>query len=237
MTTLPTLGFIGGTGKLGRGLAIRLAAAGYPILIGSRIAARAVDACASLRERVQVAGSAEIRMRGAENRAVVNEADVVFLTLPYATLDDFLREHGARLGGKIVVDVVNPLRVSGDRVEVAPVDAGCVGRRVQRLAAGARVVSGFKNAAAGHLLRIERAVRGDIPLAADDVEAKAVVASLVGAIPELRAVDAGPLANGGLLEALTALELNLNRIHHATTAVHFIGLDSAGCATAKKERR
>src|SRR6185369_16062913 len=143
-------------------------------------------------------------LEGVENASVVARADVLFLTLPFATLDDFLRGCGPLLRERIVVDVVNPLRINGERVELAPVDEGSVGLRVQRLAPHARVVSGFKNAAAGHLLKLDRAVHGDILLASDDVDAKAAVAKLVAAIPELRAVDAGPLANAGLLESLTA---------------------------------
>ena len=224
MAALPTIGLIGGTGKLGRGLALRLAAAGYPVLLGSRTQARASDASETLRARLASAAVRAADIQGVENAAVVARADVVFLTLPFATLDDFLHDRGALLRGKVVVDVVNPLRIVDERVELVPVDEGSVGARVQRLAPGARVVSGFKNAAAGHLLKLERPVHGDILLASDDVDAKAAVAKLVAAIPELRAVDAGPLANAGLLESLTALELNLNRIHHAVTAVRILGI-------------
>ena len=40
--TNPTLAVIGGTGEEGSGLALRWAAAGYPVLIGSRSRERAV---------------------------------------------------------------------------------------------------------------------------------------------------------------------------------------------------
>ena len=44
---------IGGTGALGFGLALRLAAAGRPVAIGSRDAGRAEEAAARVREQVQ----------------------------------------------------------------------------------------------------------------------------------------------------------------------------------------
>ncbi len=47
-TDKPTLAIIGGTGTLGSGLARRLAAAGYPILIGSRSAEKAAEAARAL---------------------------------------------------------------------------------------------------------------------------------------------------------------------------------------------
>ena len=50
MTT--TIAIIGGTGPMGRGLAYRWARAGYPIIIGSRTAARAEEAATALAARV-----------------------------------------------------------------------------------------------------------------------------------------------------------------------------------------
>lgn len=225
MTALPTLGFLGGTGKLGRGLGLRLAAAGHPILIGSRSEPRAIEAVERLRTRLATAGHTDAHLDGMRNCDVLPRADVVFLTVPFETLDSLLDECGTLLAGKIVVDVVNPLRLAGERFELFPVPEGSAGARTQRLVPGARVVSAFKNAAAGHLLRLEVPAEGDILVAADDAGAKTSVATLVAAIPNLRAVDAGPLANAGLLEAVTALELNLNRRHKALTSIRILGLE------------
>ncbi|MBV9524156.1 MAG: NAD(P)-binding domain-containing protein, partial [Alphaproteobacteria bacterium] len=46
--TRPLLAIIGGTGALGTGLAMRWASAGYPVIIGSREAARAAAAAAAI---------------------------------------------------------------------------------------------------------------------------------------------------------------------------------------------
>jgi NADPH-dependent F420 reductase len=225
VSTLPTLAFVGGTGKLGRGLGLRLAAAGHAVLLGSREEERAVDAAARLRERLVAARYDPIGVEGMGNAVAVARADMVFLTLPFDTLDAFLGEYGALLDGKIVVDVVNPLRLVEGRFTLAPVEEGSVGLRVQRLAPRARVVSAFKNAAAAHLLRLDRPAAGDIPVVSDDAGAAAAVRVLVRAIPALRPVDAGPLANGVFLESLTALELNLNRIHNTLTSIQILGID------------
>jgi len=224
MTTSRPIAFLGGTGKLGRGLALRLAAAGYEVLLGSRAEDRARDAAAELRRRLEEHGDTPPRIAGLPNVSAASRADIVFLTLPFEVLDAFLGECGHCLDGKILVDVVNPLRFAGDRVEIAPVPEGSAAIHIQRRAPGARIVSAFKNAAAAHLLRLERPVAGDVLLAGDDAEAKAVAVELVRAIPALRPVDAGPLANAGLLEAVTALELNVNRIHRAVTTIQFVGL-------------
>src|SRR2546422_303850 len=50
--SMSPLGFIGGTGPQGLGLALRFAAAGEAVMIGSRVAERAHAAAARIRERV-----------------------------------------------------------------------------------------------------------------------------------------------------------------------------------------
>ena len=42
--TTPSIGIVGGTGDLGRGLALRLAKAGHAVLVGSRKPEQAVEA-------------------------------------------------------------------------------------------------------------------------------------------------------------------------------------------------
>jgi NADPH-dependent F420 reductase len=219
------LAFVGGTGKLGRGLGLRLAAAGHTVLIGSRSEDRAIEAAAALRARLTAAGRSITRLEGASNVAAIPGADMVFLTLPYECLDTFLAERGGLLDAKIVVDVLNPLRITNGRFDLIPVTDGSAGTHVRRLFPRARVVSGFKNAAAAHLAALARPVRGDILLASDDAEAKAAVGDLVRDIPDLRAIDAGPLANAGFLESIAALELNLNRLHKTVTSIEILGID------------
>jgi predicted dinucleotide-binding enzyme len=50
--TKPSIGIVGGTGDLGRGLALRLAKAGHPLIIGSRNAEQAVASAEAVAGRV-----------------------------------------------------------------------------------------------------------------------------------------------------------------------------------------
>ena len=220
-----TLAFVGGTGKLGRGLGLRLAAAGHRVLLGSRMPERALDTAAALRTRLASAGYPSAALEGMGNAEAVAGAEVAVLTLPFASLDGFLAEHGTLLADRIVVDVVNPLQHVDGRFVLLPVVGGSVGVRIRQAVGRARVVSAFKNAAAAHMLRLGHPVAGDILVASDDREAAAVVGSLIRAIPDLRALDAGPLANGGFLESLTALQLNLNHLHGALTSIRILGIN------------
>ncbi len=57
-----TVGILGGTGPQGRGLAVRLAAVGQPILLGSRDADRAAEVGADVVARAEsVAVGADVR--------------------------------------------------------------------------------------------------------------------------------------------------------------------------------
>ena len=73
--TKETIAILGGTGPEGAGLAMRWAAAGYSILIGSRDSARAEATAAELRSKVP--GGA---ISGAVNREAADLADLVVLS-------------------------------------------------------------------------------------------------------------------------------------------------------------
>jgi predicted dinucleotide-binding enzyme len=77
--TRPVLAIIGGTGALGLGLAGRFAAAGYPVILGSRSAERAQEAAGRVR---RADGGAAVR--GLSNAAAARAAEIVILAVPYA---------------------------------------------------------------------------------------------------------------------------------------------------------
>ena len=74
-----TIAVLGGTGHEGRGLAMRWAAAGHPVIIGSRDAERARAAAEALMG--QAAGSS---ITGTDNRTAAERCDIAVLTVPYA---------------------------------------------------------------------------------------------------------------------------------------------------------
>ena len=83
------IGFIGGTGPEGRGLALRFALAGQDVLIGSRELARASEAAEGI---ASLAPSASVS--GSLNERVATDADPVFVTVPYSAHRDTLSELG-----------------------------------------------------------------------------------------------------------------------------------------------
>ena len=88
------IGFIGGTGPEGRGLALRFALAGEMVLIGSRDEGRANEAAKSL------AGDAPPdSVRGKANADVAHESDIVFIAGPYSAQRPTLEDLNGVLGG------------------------------------------------------------------------------------------------------------------------------------------
>jgi len=218
--SLDPIAFIGGTGRQGLGLALRFAAAGAPVVIGSRVAERAAAAAETVRTAVPGAS-----VRGYENAEAVARSKRLVLTFPFGGLATFLAAGRAALAGKLVIDVIVPLAVRIGFFELTPVDgAASAGELIQQTVPAARVVSAFKNHSAETLQDIAAPLEGDVLLCGNNAGARAEVAALVGLLPGLRAVDAGGIANARYLEAITALLLNLNRRHKARASIAILGL-------------
>src|SRR5439155_2495739 len=115
--SLDPIAFIGGTGRQGLGLALRFAAAGAPVVIGSRVAERAAAAAATVRTAVPGAS-----VCGYQSAEAVARSKRLVLTFPFAGLASFLAAGRAALAGKLVIDVIVPLAVRNGFFELAPVD-------------------------------------------------------------------------------------------------------------------
>jgi len=219
---------VGATGDLGFGLAVRLARAGVPVVIGSRDAARAAEAA----ERV-LAAVPEADARGLANPdAVAAAGDVVVLSVPFASQAATLRSiKDALRPGQLLLDVTVPLAaaVGGRPTRVLSVWQGSAAQQAQELVpAGVTVVSGLHTVAASHLADLDHALDEDVLLCADDQDAKQRIAALVKRIPGLRPIDAGRLEMARITEQITALTIGINIRHKATAGIRLTGLPGSG---------
>jgi NADPH-dependent F420 reductase len=215
-----TLAILGGTGAQGMGLALRFAAAGESIVIGSRVIERATEAAAKVRAAVPAA-----KVEGRENLDAAAIAERIVLVLPVEGLAAFLGAAGQHLAGKLVVDAMVPLTVRKRVAELTAVDdAPSVSELVQARVPGARVVCAFKNVPSDALQDLGRTLAGDVLLCSDDEAARREVATLVEHVPGLRPIDAGPLRLARYVEGLTALLVSLNIRHKALTSIAIVGL-------------
>ena len=214
------LAFLGGTGPEGKGLALRLAAAGEQAIIGSRDASRAATAAEEL---LLLAPGAQIS--GADNAGAAAAADVVFLAFPYegqrATLEALKNE----LAGKVIVDVIAPMSFQrGKGASAVEVDAGSAAEEAQELLPDSQVVSAFQNISAEELQHPDTVMDGDVIVCSDHAEPKKMVMDLVSKIPSLRPVDGGSLANSKYVEQITPMLVNINRIYKVHAGIKIVGI-------------
>lgn len=204
---LLTIAVLGGTGKEGKGLAYRWAAAGYRVLIGSRSSEKAVTTASEIMELLE--GSSSVV--GATNREAAEQADIVVITVPYAAHRETLENVKDILKGKLLVDVTVPLvppKVS--RVQMPP--AGSAAQEAKEIVGeDVEVVAAFQNVSHEHLLG-EEDVECDVLVTGTSKKARAEVLRLVEAAG-LTGWDAGPIENSVVVEGLTSVLININRLY------------------------
>ena len=214
------LAFIGGTGPEGLGLAMRFAAAGHEVAIGSRSAERGEEGAARVREAVPNATST-----GGDNASVVPAADVVFLTFPYSGQQATLESLASLLEGKLVCNVVAPLEFQQGVGAVAlNVPGNSALQEAIAQLPNSRVVSAFQNMSAEELQHLEHSIEADVLVCGRDAEAKQVVIGLANEIKGVRGIDAGGPSQSRYVEMLTSLLVNLNRKHKTQSSIRIVGL-------------
>jgi NADPH-dependent F420 reductase len=219
----PPVPIIGGTGSLGFGLALRWAAAGLPVVIGSRSRDRAGEAAERLRERV-----ADADVEGLENADAAQRADIVLLTVPFRSqsenltnLREVLRE------GQILVDATVPLAaaVSGKATRLLGVPQGSAAQQAQEMVPdGVTVVSALHTVSGAKLGDLGQQLDEDVPVVGDRREDKRRVAELIARIEGLRPINAGTLETARLVEGLTPLLISVNSRHKTHAGIRFTEL-------------
>ena len=215
------LGFLGGTGEEGKGLAFRLALAGESVMIGSRDEARAVEAASEVNDLLgkQVA-------IGANNLQTAEESDIVFVTVPYSAQAMLLGDVGQYLRSKIVIDVIAPMSfVRGVGAQAINIENGSAAEEAQELVPESFVVSAFQNVSAAELVLPNIPMIGDVLVCGDDKDSKQRVMELVCLIDKLKPVDGGMLFNSKYVEQITPLLVNINRLYKTHSGIHITGLE------------
>jgi 8-hydroxy-5-deazaflavin:NADPH oxidoreductase len=181
---MATVGFIG-SGHIGSTVARLSVAAGYRVILSNSRGPETLRELAGELGSLAVAATAEQAAGG---------GDIVVVTIPFHAYQSV---PAAPLAAKPVIDTCNyyPQRDG----QLAELDSGSVTSSglIQRHLAAARVVKAFNNIFYQHLLSLSRppgaADRSFLPIAGDDVDAKAEVTTFLDAIG-YGAVDVGPLA-------------------------------------------
>jgi 8-hydroxy-5-deazaflavin:NADPH oxidoreductase len=209
---IKTIAVLGGTGKEGSALAIRWALNGYRVIIGSRNQEKAESTAAEL--NAELDGDYLI---GLDNVAAAQQAEIVVLSVPYEAHAPTLESVVNDIQGKILVDVTVPLKPPHVATVNVPEGLSAAQEAQAMVGDNVRVVSAFQNVSYVKLKDPKANVACDVLVTGDDLAAKKEVISLVEAAG-MRGIDAGPLANAIVAEALTSVLVYINKqykIKHA----------------------
>ena len=213
------IGVLGGTGPAGRGIAARLASVGHEVIVGSRDRARSAAVVEELRAQWgdRVAGLTA----GTNHDAAA--ADLVVLATVWDAAVPTAAALADELAGKAVISMANGLIKDGRQFVPVVSPAGSIAAEVQAVAPDARVVAAFHLVPAAALADLDHHLTSDVLVVGEETARNAVL-DLVDGIPDLRALDAGPLANALGIETFSAALLTVNLRHKGEGTLRLEGI-------------
>ena len=212
------LGFLGGTGPEGKGLALRFALAGEKVFIGSRTSSRGIEASNSLKK------FSDNNIFGGTNSEAASKSDVIVAAMPYEGQRETLETLKTSLTGKIVITVVAPLIFNKGAISALPVKDGSAALEAQKILPESRIIGAFQNISARDLLIPSKPIDADVIVCGDDQDAKDYVITLANMIQGVRGINGGGLKNAGYVENLTALLLNINQVYKSHSSIRISGV-------------
>ena len=202
-----TIAIIGGTGPQGQGLALRFARAGVPVALGSRDAARAADIGKDLMAQLEGDVAA---ITGLSNEDAVKAADeMVILAVPFAGHNATLEALKPLLDGKILVDIVVPLKEGDPKKVEMPPEGSATEAAQALLGPDIPVVGALHNVSATTLKTLEWDINCDILVCGNSLDARKKVMALIkklGVAP----YNAGDAEAARCIEAITPILIRIN---------------------------
>jgi 8-hydroxy-5-deazaflavin:NADPH oxidoreductase len=214
---------IGASGALGFGVAIRLAAAGVPIAIGSRDLTRAQETAARAAALVP-----EGAFSAHDNAGAAQAADTVILSVPFRNQSETLTNLKSALSaGQLLIDATVPLAaaVSGKATRMLGVWQGSAAQQaLEMVPDGVRVVSALHTVSASGLAELGESLDQDVLVCGDSRADKREAAELIERIDGLRCIDCGRLEMARTTESLTALLIAVNSRYKVHAGVRLTSL-------------
>nr|WP_321525942.1 NADPH-dependent F420 reductase [uncultured Cohaesibacter sp.] len=202
-----TIAIIGGTGPQGQGLALRFARAGVPVALGSRDAARAVEIGLALQQ--QLADDCA-PITGVANEEAVRMADeIVILAVPFSGHNATLCALKPHLEGKILVDIVVPLKEGDPKKVEMPPEGSATEAAQALLGPEIPVVGALHNVSATTLKTLEWDINCDILVCGNSLAARKTVMDLIEKLG-VTAYNAGDAEAARCIEAITPILIRIN---------------------------
>ena len=207
------LGIIGGTGKVGKGLAYRWAKTGYQVLIGSRLSTRAIETADELRSKF----GPNVEIQGMDNEQVAQNCDVAILTIPYSVHQVTIEGLKGFLSGKLVIDATVPLVPLRKSIVQMPPAGSAAQEAFIILGQNALLATAFHNISYENLMIDAQEVECDVLVTGTSKVARELTLELVQNAG-FNGWDAGSIENSSVVEGMTSILIGINRKYGSTHA-------------------
>jgi 8-hydroxy-5-deazaflavin:NADPH oxidoreductase len=214
---MTTVGVLGGTGPAGRGVAIRLASAGYDVILGSRDENRAQEIATTLLAR------GEGVIRGATNEFAA-DCELVVVATPWDSTVATVVALRAQLKDKVVISMVNALVREGKELLPLYPPRGSMAAQIAYALPESTIVGAFHHLPASEMENLDSSLDADVVIFSDSDAGRKLVAEIVNEMPGLHAVIAGSMSLASAIEAFTAVCISVNIRHKAHSYVKLAGL-------------
>jgi 8-hydroxy-5-deazaflavin:NADPH oxidoreductase len=204
------IAIFGGTGKLGKALAMRLHHSGHHIALGSRDRAKAAEAAAEI---------------GGDVLADTNETAAAWcewavISVPYSGHRALLESVKGNLGGKVVIDATVPID-PGNLLQIKTESGKSAAEETAAMLSDADVFAAFHTIS--HRVVRQIGLSHDV-LVAGAPHRKGEVLDFIRSL-QLRPIDAGPIEIAGHLERMTTLLLSINKANKVKeSGIHITGI-------------
>jgi NADPH-dependent F420 reductase len=216
---------LGGTGALGRALALRLARNGRPVVLGSRDTERAEATAGQLRAALSEVG-AEAAVDGASNAEAASAGEIVLLATPWDESGESIAALAPALAGRLVVSCINPLAFDAQGPHGLAVREGSAAEQVAELLPGSTVTAAFHHLSAPSLANLDKDLSGeDVLVCGDDADARTRIVQLAAEVTGRPGVDVGALRQARVLEPFTAVLIAVNRRYKTRAGVLLTHVD------------
>ncbi len=211
--SIDKIALLGGTGKLGRGLALRWCSK-RQVIIGSRFRPKAEAATEEVRQLVREKRYAD-NIRGMLNREAAREADLVIFCVGLGPALRLATRIRGALKDKLVLSPIVSMGHRGNlrTPKLNPPNSAAV-KLAKALGQRSNVVSGLHTIPAFMLYSPDPLHDYSVVIYGEQ-PAKGIVMRLVNEIDGLHSLDGGPLEMSFLSEYATPLLLNLKKLNES----------------------
>lgn len=205
----------GGTGDLGKGLALRFAMEENEIIIGSRSLEKAEET-AEVYSKLLRKRNIRSNIWGATNEEAPELAHLTIFAIPYEnafkTAENLRKSPKCYLKNKIIVSPVVPMKQDkeGKYFVYCPPKSGSAAEEIAAILNESWIISAFHIIPAKRLSDLDEKLQFDVLVCGDNIADKQMVMDLIGTIEGLRPLDAGPLICSRVVENVVPLLINLN---------------------------